>query len=71
MKKEYIIGILGLFIPGIGQMYSGKKKLGILFLFLTIIGYIIYIPLGYIIHTTAFADYFIKNKVILEKNVLI
>jgi TM2 domain-containing membrane protein YozV len=52
-KSDGTAAILSLFIPGLGQMYKGNIAGGVLFLCLTLFGYLYYILLGLILHIAA------------------
>lgn len=45
-----VAAVLSLVIPGAGQMYKGKVGAGLAFLFCTVIGYMLYIVPGLILH---------------------
>jgi len=45
-----VAAVLSLFIPGAGQMYKGKVGQGIVWLICTIIGYIVFVIPGLVLH---------------------
>jgi TM2 domain-containing membrane protein YozV len=50
-KKSEVLGaLLSFILPGIGSMYAGKVGKGIMFLFGAIIGYILFVIPGLIVH---------------------
>ena len=42
--------VLSLFLPGLGQVYKGQPINGLVWLVLTIIGYVLFIVPGLILH---------------------
>jgi TM2 domain-containing membrane protein YozV len=45
-----VAAVLSLFIPGAGQMYKGSVGTGILWLVFTVIGYLMFVVPGVILH---------------------
>jgi uncharacterized membrane protein len=64
MKKNFLlIGLLSLF-PSMGQFYNKEYKKGIVLFVITIVGYYLFTPLGFIFHTLSFSEAIIdKNKI--------
>jgi TM2 domain-containing membrane protein YozV len=51
-----VAAVLGLFIPGAGQMYKGKTGAGLCWLFGTVLGYCLFIFPGLILHLICVFD---------------
>jgi hypothetical protein len=45
-----VAAVLSLFIPGAGQMYKGRVGAGLMWLIFTILGYLLFVVPGIILH---------------------
>jgi hypothetical protein len=45
-----VAAVLSLIIPGAGQMYKGRVLIGLMWLFVTIVGYLLFILPGFFLH---------------------
>lgn len=69
MKNKFlIVGLLGLALSGLGQVYNKEYKLGLFFMIFTILGYVVYLPLGVILHIVSFSDSIIDKDKIEKEN---
>ncbi len=54
MREPWIAGVLSLFIPGVGQIYNSRIIVGVLWLLLTGVSWIVSAgTLGWIVHLIA------------------
>jgi len=63
-----VAAVLNFFIPGLGHIFLGRIFLGLGLLFVTLIGYFIFIIPGIIFHFIAIADSFRKIKEVKWKH---
>lgn len=56
-----VAAVLSFLFPGLGQMYKGQVGLGLLYFFVTIVGYMFFIVPGLLIHVWAIFDAFSTN----------
>lgn len=56
ISNNVLAAIVNIFLPGVGQMIQGRIGAGIAFFFATIIGYLIFVIPGLILHIVSIVD---------------